>query len=83
MAELTMDIDHLGHKELKEYLLSLDGILDVKIKNFECLEIYLKYNSDLITPRMIKTEILLFLDNSCNINYWNFFSFFMEYDTIK
>lgn len=32
MSELTIAIDSWGHKELKEYLMSLNGILDVKIK---------------------------------------------------
>lgn len=42
--------------------MSLNGILDVKIKNDEHLEVYLKYNPNLITPQVIKMEILLFLD---------------------
>ena len=60
MAELTIVIDNLGHKELKEYLMSLNGILEVKIKNDEQLDIYLKYNSNLITPKIIKMEKLHF-----------------------
>lgn len=62
MAELTIIIDNWGHKELKEYLMSLNGILYVIIKNKEQLEIYIKYNSNLITSKIIKIEILLFLD---------------------
>lgn len=62
MDELTIVIDHWSHKELEEYLMSLNGILDVKIKNDEKLEIYLKYDSTLITSKIIKMEILLFLD---------------------
>jgi len=62
MEELTIVIDNWGHKELKEYLMELKGILDVKIKNDEQLDIYLKYDSNLITPKIIKMEILLFLD---------------------
>lgn len=62
MAELTIIIDGLGHKELKQYLMSLNGISDVIIKNQEQLEIYIKYNPNMITPKIIKTEILLFLD---------------------
>jgi len=61
MSELAIVIDHWGHKELKEYLMSLNGILDVEIKNDindEQLNIYLKYNSDLISPKIIKMEIL-------------------------
>ena len=33
MSELTIVIDNWGHKELKKYLMSLKGILDVEIKN--------------------------------------------------
>ena len=62
MSELTIKIDHWGRKELKEYLMSLNGILDVIIKNGEQLEIYVKYNSNLITSKIIKLEILLFLN---------------------
>lgn len=54
MDELTIVIDHWSHKELEEYLMSLNGILDVKIKNDEKLEIYLKYDSTLITSKIIK-----------------------------
>lgn len=62
MDELTIVIDAWGHKELKEYLMSLNGILDVRIKDDEQLEVYLKYDSNLITPKIIKMEILLFLN---------------------
>ena len=62
MNELTIIIDNWGHKELKEYLMSLNGILDVIIKNEEQLEIHIKYNPNLITPKIIRLEILLFLD---------------------
>lgn len=62
MSELTIVIDDWGHKELKEYLMSLKGILDVEIKNNEQLDIYLKYDSSLITSKIIKMEITLFLN---------------------
>lgn len=61
MSELTIIIDNWGHKELKEYLMSLNGILDVIIKNEEQLEIHIKYNPNLITSKIIRLEILLFL----------------------
>ena len=35
MSEITIIIDNWGHEELKEYLMSLKGILDVEIKNVE------------------------------------------------
>lgn len=62
MSELTIVIDDWGHKELKEYLMSLKGILDVEIKKDEQLDIYLKYDSSLITSKIIKMEITLFLN---------------------
>jgi len=62
MVELTIRIDYCGSDELKEYLMSLNGVLDVVIKSKEQLEIYIKYNSNLITQKIIKFEILLFLD---------------------
>ena len=69
MSEITIIIDNWGHEELKEYLMSLKGILDVEIKNVEHeiksdeqLDIYLKYYSSLITPKIIKMEITLFLN---------------------
>ena len=69
MSEITIIIDNWGHEELKEYLMSLKGILDVEIKNVEHeiksdeqLDIYLKYDSSLITPKMIKMEITLFFN---------------------
>lgn len=62
MKELTLLIDSFGHKELNEYLLSLKGILDVTIRNEKQLEINIEYDSNIITPRIIKMEVLLFLD---------------------
>lgn len=62
MKELTIAIDYFGHKELKEYLGSLNGILDITIENDNQLKIYIKYNPNLIITKIIKTEILLFLD---------------------
>ena len=62
MSELTLVIDDWGHKELKMYLMSLKEILDVIIENEDQLKIYVKYNPDLITFKLIKMEIFFFLD---------------------
>lgn len=66
MTELTFIIDYWGkHNKLKEYLMSLNGILDiiiVIIKNEELSEIHINYDSNLITPQIIKSEILSFFD---------------------
>ena len=62
MSELTLLIDNWGHKELKEYLLNLKGIIEVNINNEKNLLVYIKYDSNLIKAKIIEMEILLFLD---------------------
>lgn len=62
MSELTIKMDTWGHKELKEYLLSLKGILNAKVNNKKELGINVEYNPFIITPKIIKYEIFLFLD---------------------
>ena len=62
MDTLIITFDSWGHKELRKYLMSLKGILDVKVEDDDLLVIYLKYDCNVITPKMIKNEILLFLD---------------------
>lgn len=62
MAELTLIIDNWAHKELFQYLMSLDGIFDVKINNEKYLEIYIKYDFKLLNSWMIRMEVFLFLD---------------------
>ena len=62
MKELYISLDTWGHKELKDYLMSLEGIFEVNIDDTNKLDVYLKYNSNLITPKIIKMEILLFLN---------------------
>ena len=62
MKELTIVIDSWGHKELKDYLISLKGISKVIVENEQYLKIYMKYDPEFITLKMIKMEISLFLD---------------------
>lgn len=62
MSKLTLIIDNWGHKELLEYLMSLDGILDVKISNEKYLKINVKYDPKLLNSLMIRMEIFFFLD---------------------
>ncbi len=62
MKEFSIVINDWGHKELQEYLLSLNGILKATVNMDNLLEIYLKYDSNVITPRIIKMEICLFLN---------------------
>lgn len=42
--------------------MSLKGILAIEIKNDELLDIYVRYDSRFITPKIIKMEIILFLN---------------------
>lgn len=62
MAELTIIFDNWSHHELKEYLASLNGVLEVIIKNDEFLEIYIKYDPILIDAKILKMEIVFFLN---------------------
>lgn len=62
MSELKFSFDNWGDKELETYLISLNGIKEVKIDNEKNLDIYLKYDSNLISPKVIFMEISLFLN---------------------
>ena len=54
MKELTIVIDNWYNTGLKEHLMSLEGILEVNTKIEELLEIYNKYDSNLINLKIIK-----------------------------
>ena len=60
--ELTIVMGSWEHKELKDYLMSLTGVSEVIVENEQELKIYMKYNLELITPKIIKMEIGLFLN---------------------
>ena len=63
MQELTLTIDYcdfLG-KELEDYLITLNGINEIKINNSNN-QIYIKYNYDLIKTKILVLEIKLFLN---------------------
>lgn len=70
MKELTIKIDDLINQEIEEYLLTVKGIIKVNIDN-ETDSINLKYNPDLISIKIIKQEIILFLNikNSSIISF--------------
>ena len=60
MKELTITFDNVWlDKELKEYLLSQNGIHNVE---FENETINIKYSPKVITIKIIKLEILAFMD---------------------
>ena len=65
MNELTLKIEELRFlyeidKELKEYLISLEGVLESEF-NSSLNEIYVKYDASLINLEILKFEILAFL----------------------
>lgn len=62
MSELTIVVDDLIGDELKTYLISINGIIDVEINDGKQLNIYIKYDSGLISYKIIKMEVLLFLN---------------------
>ena len=62
MKELTFVIDWAIHDELKDYLMSLNGISNVIINNDKYLKINIKYDSNLISGKIIEMELFLFLD---------------------
>lgn len=63
MSELTLVYDDWVHKELKGYLLSLNGIKEVSTQDDDYrLIINLKYDSSIINYKTIKMEIALFLE---------------------
>lgn len=62
MKELTITFDDLWlDKELKEYLSTLKGIHNVEI-DLKYESITIRYNSELISIKIIKLEILTFMD---------------------
>ena len=60
--KVTLILYDCGNDELKEYLISLKGIDDVNIIKDNFLKINIKYNPNLISLKLIKIEIYLFLD---------------------
>ena len=62
MKELMLKFDYeCIDITIEQYLLSLKGVVDIKIDNFKN-QIYIKYNSNDINIKVIKLEIMLFLD---------------------
>ena len=60
--KLLLIIDKPYHNELKDYLISLKGINDVKISNDNYLEVNINYDNKIIDDKIILKEIYLFLD---------------------
>jgi len=62
MSELTFKIEYLNmlDKELENYICSLDGVIEVKT-NTDKDEVYIKYDSKLISIKLLVMEVKLFL----------------------
>ena len=60
MENLILIIDNWSHDELKKYLLSLEGISNVEIRNGKYLKLKFNYNPDVISAKTIKAEVYLF-----------------------
>jgi len=58
---LTFNFHNCCDNELKTYLLKLNGILDVNF-NYEDNSIYIKYNQNIISLKMLFLEIKTFLN---------------------
>lgn len=63
MNKLTLKIEYLDFldKELNEYLSSLNGVLFSKV-DMEKNEIYIEYDSSIISIKILKMEIILYLN---------------------
>ena len=55
--KLLLIIDKPYHNELKDYLISLKGINDVKINNDNYLEVNINYDDKIIDDKIILKEI--------------------------
>ena len=62
MCEISMKINCLccERDEFIKYICLLDGVLDCDV-NLDSEEIYVMYDNDMISLKMVKMEILLFL----------------------
>lgn len=63
LDELTLIFNKntMLHKELKEYISSLDGIYDIKI-DIDSSELYIKYDSKIIPTKIVIKEIYACLE---------------------
>lgn len=62
MKTITLEFDGVPRSGLEEHLLSLNGILEVKIVNEETCVLTIKYDSNVTDYNIIKLEIITFLD---------------------
>ena len=62
MKTITIEVDNWGHKELKDYLLTVKGIKKVTVDDENLVKVDIEYDSNLITDKMIRMELDLFFD---------------------
>ena len=62
MKKLTYEFNFWNHKELKDYLLSLDGVKKVDIDDEKNLILDIEYDEKKIGPKTLKLEVLAFMD---------------------
>lgn len=63
MSKLTLKVDYYKNfdKGLEEYLLTINGIKQAKINNKK-EDIYIEYNPNIISLKVLKLEVLIYLD---------------------
>ena len=61
MAKLTVQLDVILKKDLKEYLLSINGVLDVNV-DYEKENVDIVYDDKIISSYILKRELNLFFD---------------------
>ncbi len=64
LERITFIFNFWGHKELKSYLESLNGVKKVDIDDEKDLIINIDYEAKKITPKILQLEITTFMENS-------------------
>lgn len=62
MSEVTITLETWGHRELEAYLKSLSGVNDAHVDDDGLINIYVKYDSSLISSNILYYEIYTFLN---------------------
>jgi copper chaperone CopZ len=64
MKKVTIELDTWGHKELKEYLLTVNGISEVDIDDENNIKVSITYDSKITSLKIIRMELDLFFNKS-------------------
>ena len=62
MKKLTLSFNFWNHKELKDYLLSLNGVSNVIIDDEKDLVIDFEYDEKIVSPKILRYEVLAFME---------------------